>query len=436
MRSTMKTTPSAPTGSNGSSPQDTSPRAASIGDLFSTSAPPTSPATPKSTSSPASESGPQLCAPKASETTSRSGPGAARASLSPRQAKEAGLMTSGTYGRRSTGLSSSAALQESLASRLQALTGYAGSILFRTTWKERATPSGRRIPALRARAWTLPTAKKAAPPSNGYEGPFYIVPIPNSPPGFLILPHGLAQDLATALHTSASVSTGWPTPDASVSQDGETFETWEARRLATKARVGNGNGFGTPLTMAAQLAPWPTPTKGNADGSQIARDASATGKRPDGSKATASLNQVAMLASWSTPQVADVNHARGTPEYAARTMQRAQPPSNNALQAHRAAHPVPVSPLATPTTRDHKDGASEGTAPINGLLGRQVWQARTGSSAPTEKPGRLNPEFSLSLMLGPLATVWASCAPPATRSSSRKRGSSSKRQSVTVEKDS
>lgn len=327
-------------------------------------------------------------------------------------------MTSGTYGPRSTGSSSSAALQESLASRLQALTGYAGSILFRTTWKERATPSGRLIPALRARAWTLPTAKRAKPPSNGYEGPFYIVPIPNSPPGFLILPHGLAQDLATALHTSASVSTGWPTV-----QSRDHFPAHSPEYIAEKKAQGHGM---QNLNDVAQLAPWPTPTKGNADGSQIAKDASATGKRPDGSKATVSLNQVAVESSWSTPQAADVNHTRGTPEYAARTMQREQPPSNNALQAHRASHPVPVSPRATPTTRDHKDGASEGTAPINGLLGRQVWQARTGSSAPTEKPGRLNPEFSLSLMLGPMGTVWASCAPPATRSSSRKRGSSSK----------
>ncbi len=36
---------------------------------------------------------------------------------------------------------------------------------------------------------------------------------------------------------------GWPSPDASVSQDGETFETWERRRIATKKRVKNGNGF-------------------------------------------------------------------------------------------------------------------------------------------------------------------------------------------------
>jgi hypothetical protein len=50
------------------------------------------------------------------------------------------------------------------------------------------------------------------------------------------------------------------------------------------------------LPRQANLAGWPTPTKGNADGSQMAKDASPTGRRPDGSKATVSLNQVAQQA--------------------------------------------------------------------------------------------------------------------------------------------
>jgi len=41
---------------------------------------------------------------------------------------------------------------------------------------------------------------------------------------------------------------------------------------------------------------WPTPTSGNADGPQMAKGASTTGRRPDGSKATVSLNQVAQAA--------------------------------------------------------------------------------------------------------------------------------------------
>lgn len=47
----------------------------------------------------------------------------------------------------------------------------------------------------------------------------------------------------------------WPTPDASVAQLGETAETWLPRMEILKAKHGNGNGHGMPLTMAAQLGP-------------------------------------------------------------------------------------------------------------------------------------------------------------------------------------
>ena len=55
---------------------------------------------------------------------------------------------------------------------------------------------------------------------------------------------------------------GWaiallPTPAAMNPNDGEDFSTWEARRVATKERVKNGNGFGTPLAIAVQLLPTP-----------------------------------------------------------------------------------------------------------------------------------------------------------------------------------
>ena len=53
-----------------------------------------------------------------------------------------------------------------------------------------------------------------------------------------------------------------PTPAACNPNDGEGVDTWLARRAETKARVGNGNGFGTPLSIAVQLLPTPRATAG------------------------------------------------------------------------------------------------------------------------------------------------------------------------------
>lgn len=43
-----------------------------------------------------------------------------------------------------------------------------------------------------------------------------------------------------------------PTPAAMNPNDGESFTTWEERRQRTQERVRNGNGFGTPLSIAVQ----------------------------------------------------------------------------------------------------------------------------------------------------------------------------------------
>lgn len=101
-------------------------------------------------SSRGSVSGHTHCVLPDGRTIDLSGQDRALVNLSPRQAKQRGLLTSGTYGPPSTGTSPSADLSRSLVSRLQVLTASLGSTLYKLTWKERVTPAGVLIPALRA----------------------------------------------------------------------------------------------------------------------------------------------------------------------------------------------------------------------------------------------------------------------------------------------
>ena len=139
--------------------------------------PPTLPDSHSVTSSPASVCGPTPFVAPGGPMKDQSGPQVVRVSLSARQAKAAGLMMSGTYGPRSSTSSESAALASSLANKLRQKTDSLGSTLYKLTWKQRATPSGRLIYALRASgrrtsdkdstgselvnkaAWTTPAAR-------------------------------------------------------------------------------------------------------------------------------------------------------------------------------------------------------------------------------------------------------------------------------------
>lgn len=121
------------------------------------------------TSSPVSGDGPSRLELPGFVTTNQSGRDRARASLSARQAREKGLMTSGTFGPTGSTSSSSANLQSSMASRLRERAAPLGSTLYRLTWKVEVTPSGRLLPLLRASAhrtsdtgagsWPTPTTR-------------------------------------------------------------------------------------------------------------------------------------------------------------------------------------------------------------------------------------------------------------------------------------
>ena len=223
-------------------------------------------------------------------TTVQYGQGHARASLSARQAEEAGLLMSGTSGRTGTTSSMSAVLQSSLESRLRQRTASDGSTLYRLTWKHRDTPSLLRICALRASA--APTSGSA----SGLSG--WATPVGQqangTPEAFLrrkreSMERGsksMGITLSDLNMQAQAYLTGWPTATTRDWKDG-----------------GNPNvdvPLNALLGRVAWLAGWPTPTVGNATGSQMAKGASATGRRPDGTKATVSLPQVANLASGTT----------------------------------------------------------------------------------------------------------------------------------------
>lgn len=186
---------------------------------------------PNATSSQELGSGHTHCGAPDGQTIGQRGADRAHANLSARQAKAQGLLTSGTYGQRSSTSSSSAALALSLASRLQAQTDLLGSTLYRLTWKARVTPLGRSIPALQA------TARPTFGSDCGLSG--WITPSARDwkdTPGMTAQRDG--RDRTDQLPRQAYLA-GWPTPQTSDSTGGG-----QAKRAMGETRHGsNLNDF-------------------------------------------------------------------------------------------------------------------------------------------------------------------------------------------------
>ena len=129
------------------------------------------------------------------------------------------------------------------------------------------------------------------------------------------------------------------------------------------------------LECAVLLASWPTPTQHDAErGGQE--------KRATTERHGSNLQDFALTA-WATPAHRDYRHAN------AKSFQERSASTKGEQLNNQVVHHGPIS---------------------------------SGSPAQTEKRGQLNPDFSLWLMGYP--PEWASCAPPATRSSRKSRRSS------------
>ena len=112
--------------------------------------PATLPDTPNAIFSPESAFGHTPCDVQAGPIAALFGRALAPVNLSAKQAKEMGFLTSGIYGRLGFTSLASASLTSSLVNRLQQRTALVGSTLYKLTWKQRATPGGQSIYALRA----------------------------------------------------------------------------------------------------------------------------------------------------------------------------------------------------------------------------------------------------------------------------------------------
>ncbi len=371
------------------------------------------------TSSPASASGVTLCVLPDGQTKGKSGQALVPADLSAKQASELGLLTSGTYGR--TGSISSSMVDRpeylSLVSRLHQRAALLGSTLFNLTWKERKTPSGQWIFALRASA--RPTFASDCIGSLQEQGPWVT-------PQHKDFRCGQAKRYLEAAHA--------------VSLNDRVMLVPYNTPRATDGSNGGPSQAGGALSHDVSLMPWVSPQARDSKGARTSQETAEKNCRP--------LNEQAVLLTPQTPLAPWLTPMAGTPA------QNGNNEAGNNDFSRRIVALIPQTPLVPWSTPKASDGDGGRTTETEGggnshlqiqarlspdllMDSGQVQpgsDAQTGSTGPLSPStrGQLNPGLSRWLMGLPL--IWDWCALKALAPKGAKLGKVSSGRSSTKAK--